>query len=296
MPPRESKEPWQYSTNPHTVRSRTRKDRLTEGQKVAGQAKAADVKALNRAWKLEARTEEFKTASKEDRRMILANVEGRVQKRRRANGIDADTKVKHFMDEWEKKQQGKEPHETNTSTPISDSPSESSTASTPAAAPAPVLSTTATDASSDVSHATTDNYGSVLSYQQYATLGQAGNVIDGHSASISSAFQSDREVHLQPPFSQIPQQPPIPLLRDHDPTAVTTVNVNLWNLLELTQSELQALKNQVNWLTDELFATRSTMAALEARVTEMNNHRAINLGAGADAGATSYPRVTKPFH
>ena len=52
----------EYSDNPHTVRSRKRKNNLDGVERVADAAKSADYKAKLRGWKLESEKASFKTA------------------------------------------------------------------------------------------------------------------------------------------------------------------------------------------------------------------------------------------
>jgi hypothetical protein len=79
---RRQKLPEEYSTNPNTIRARKRKARLSPFSKEVEQAKASDAKALTRAWKQRFETEEYKMASEEERKSILAICEEEVMDRR----------------------------------------------------------------------------------------------------------------------------------------------------------------------------------------------------------------------
>ncbi|XXG98826.1 hypothetical protein Hte_005156 [Hypoxylon texense] len=68
--PRSNRE---YSSNPNTMRVRARKARLTDYQRELEQSKAADSKAVTRAWKIRANEDTFKMAD-----LLLSNRQERL--------------------------------------------------------------------------------------------------------------------------------------------------------------------------------------------------------------------------
>lgn len=77
-----SKKPEEYSTNPNTVRARARKANLDPYTREVEQAKASDVKAVNRAWNLATKEQKYKSAPTDERKKILEKIENDVIKRR----------------------------------------------------------------------------------------------------------------------------------------------------------------------------------------------------------------------
>ncbi|CAJ2503357.1 Uu.00g107510.m01.CDS01 [Anthostomella pinea] len=91
---------WEYSKNKNTIRARARNSRLSEYQRTVEQAKAADSKAVTRAWKARTDTETFKMANENKRNFILGDVEKDVMDRRRRQKIDANSKIARFMERY----------------------------------------------------------------------------------------------------------------------------------------------------------------------------------------------------
>ncbi|OTA92241.1 hypothetical protein M434DRAFT_32030 [Hypoxylon sp. CO27-5] len=88
---------WLYSKNKNTIRARQRQAALSPYKREVENAKAADMKSINRAWKLHADTNTYKAATEEEREMILEDVKREVMEKRIKKGIDAKSKEQQFI-------------------------------------------------------------------------------------------------------------------------------------------------------------------------------------------------------
>ncbi|XXH02130.1 hypothetical protein Hte_008498 [Hypoxylon texense] len=261
------KEPREYSSNPSTMRVRARKARLSDHQRELEQSKAADSKAVTRAWKIRASEDTFKMASPEDQKTILDKVEKEVMERRRHRGIDSASKISNFV---------RRKNSRATDSPSADSPSADSP---PADSPSAVLvSPTATGpvagAPAEVPMGITHeavSFGPLRlpnrqgPYAYFPHHNEADGQQFGSGQSPLPSFYTDQTNgdNGAPPLPRM-----LPGYGAFDPLPIPS---DVQADLAASRNQIAQLKGQVDALTHNLDMARAMVADLEARIEKMDH-------------------------
>ncbi|KAI0010838.1 hypothetical protein F4779DRAFT_276432 [Xylariaceae sp. FL0662B] len=302
MSTRRRKAPWEYSTNRNTIRARARKSRLTPYQREVEQAKASDQKAVTRAWKMRVETETFKMANEDDRKLILDNVEKEVMDRRRQKGLDADTKIARFMQRMmhgAAHPNGKSPSPAGTelSDPDLTITTTTPTSATRGLAPAPSPSIPTPSFRSLPDYPVPPSIYPPYPHAHHHHHSQNSNIENKYPVTSYHLDQNDGPHHNLRPIPQIqhdyPDEPLQPSASGpstahayvqappyRDLAAADQTNADLQAELGVSRDHIRDLKRQVDVLNTDLSAARSSVAALEARLREVDSRVAVYDDAG----------------
>ncbi|KAI0105344.1 hypothetical protein F4776DRAFT_675853 [Hypoxylon sp. NC0597] len=261
------KEQWEYSKNKNTVRARQRQAALSPYRREVEHAKAADLKSINRAWKIHANTNTYKAATEEEREMILEDVKREVMEKRVKKGIDARSKEQLFIARQQASNNG--PSGPLTTDALA-------TLSTAASVSAGAGAGAGTALSSGVAPFPAAGYGvgtlstyhvPSMNISQSTYLNGLDTTSEYSSAAAAATTHSSQ--------SGAPQQTLAEETFDDYQLAPAALNDNL---------RVQALESEVAFLNQKLIAAEQKIDTLEARVEFMA--RVVGMGPGVGSAAS----------